>query len=61
MEPLSVRVPQMAELLSISRSEAYMMVQKKTIRAVRVGRAVLVPMTAIRAFLDERTEEDAYA
>jgi excisionase family DNA binding protein len=48
----AVRPAELARILGISRALGYQLVASGTIRSVRVGRAVLVPISAIEEFLE---------
>lgn len=51
-EPLVYTVPQVAERLQVGRSSVYDAILRGELRAVRLGRRVLVPRDALRAFLE---------
>jgi len=51
--PSAVSVDTAGMLLSISRSTAWRIVNSGELRSVRAGKRVLVPMTAIYAFLGD--------
>ena len=51
IEKAAVSVEAAAVMLSVSRSMCWRMVNEKTIRTVRAGKRVLVPMSAINDFL----------
>lgn len=46
-------VAQVAEVLGIGRNAAYQLVREGRIRSLRVGSRILVPRTALLAFLAE--------
>ena len=48
---LAVSVPEAAEMLGISRSLAYELVHRRELRAVRLGRRLVVPLTALEAVI----------
>ena len=50
--PSAVSVETAGMLLSISRSMAWRIVKSGELRSVRVGKRVVVPMTAINEFLE---------
>jgi len=52
-EPTVYTVEEIAELLRISRSSAYELVNRGALRAVRVGRRLRVPRSAFQEFLGE--------
>lgn len=49
---LALRVTEAATALGISRSKLYEAVRDKRLRVVRFGRRVLIPLDALKAFLD---------
>jgi len=51
--PSAVSVDTAGMLLSISRSMAWRIIKSGELRSVRVGKRVLVPMTAINEFLGD--------
>jgi len=51
--PSAVSVDTAGMLLSISRSMAWRIIKSGELRSVRVGKRVLVPMTAINEFLED--------
>jgi excisionase family DNA binding protein len=51
---LLIRVSEAAEMLSIARTKAYLLVQDGTLPSVRLGRSVRVPVDALRAWLSEQ-------
>lgn len=54
-EPLTYSVTEAAQVLGISRTTAYECVRTGELRAVRLGRRLVVPKTAITALLDGPT------
>lgn len=50
-EPKAVRPHELARLVGVSRSLAYRWALDGTVRAVRVGRTVLVPITEVERLL----------
>jgi excisionase family DNA binding protein len=55
----AVRPSELARMLGISRALGYRLVAEGTIRSVRVGRAVLVPVSEIDKFLEARNRSEA--
>jgi excisionase family DNA binding protein len=51
MERKAYRVPEFAKATGLSRACVYQLVEEKRLRAVRVGRAILIPASAVDAFL----------
>jgi excisionase family DNA binding protein len=60
-EPLLLRVPDAAARLGIGRSKFYELLHNKEIPTVRIGRAVRVPVAALRAWVEAKVDEDAGA
>ena len=50
-ELLTVRVPEAARMLSIGRSTLYQLIGSGAISTVKAGRATLVPLDSIRAYV----------
>jgi excisionase family DNA binding protein len=50
---LALRVPEVAELLGISRGLAYELVARRELPALRLGRRLVVPRHLIEALLNE--------
>ena len=55
-EKLLLRVSEAAEMLSVARSKAYLMVQTGELPKVVVGRSIRVPAAALRAWVDAQTQ-----
>jgi len=51
MERLTVSLNEAARLLGISRSTAKTLVRQEQIKSVRVGRRILIPLTALNEFI----------
>lgn len=49
---LALGIREAAKSLGISRSKLYEAVRDKRLRVVRFGRRVLIPLDALKAFLD---------
>ncbi len=54
MEPLLLRVNEVARLLGVSRSTAYAIVATGELPSVRLGRAVRVRRTDLEAWLSQK-------
>lgn len=48
-EPIMLRPREVAELLALSRSEVYRLIERGTIPSVRMGRSVRVPRQWVEA------------
>jgi excisionase family DNA binding protein len=53
MERLYYRVPEIAEMLGISRASAYLLVKRGELNAVTIAGTVRVPVAALSAYTDE--------
>jgi excisionase family DNA binding protein len=47
----TLNVPELADVLNVSRSSAYELVRTGTVKAIRAGRRVLVPMPVVASLL----------
>ena len=54
----AIRLPELAERLGVCRRTAYTLVSTGVIRSVRAGACILIPETAIAAFLAGDADED---
>jgi excisionase family DNA binding protein len=52
MEKLTVDVKQLCELINISRSNAYQLVNQGVIPSIRLGRRIIIPVVALNRLLD---------
>lgn len=50
-EPLSVRIDTAAKMVGLSRSKIYQLMEEGAIVSIKVGRARLIPIESLRAFL----------
>ncbi|WP_433051132.1 helix-turn-helix domain-containing protein [Dactylosporangium sp. CS-033363] len=55
----SVRPAEAAELLSVSRDTVYVLMRSGRLRSVKLGRARLIPISAIEELLSASEQEDA--
>ncbi len=53
--PLTLTVPEVGEVLGISRAGAYELVQSKGFPHMKVGKRILVPREKFLAWIDEQT------
>lgn len=58
---LLVRPEDAARMLSLGRGTVYGMIASGELPAVRLGRAVRVPMDALRRWIDEQTQRGGRA
>ncbi len=54
--PLTLTVPEVGEVLGISRAGAYELVRSKGFPRMKVGTRILVPKDKFLAWIDEQTE-----
>lgn len=54
--PLTLTVPEVGEVLGISRAAAYELVRGKGFPRMRIGTRILVPKDKFLAWIDEQTE-----
>lgn len=59
LEPAIFTVTQVAQLLGLSRSNAYARVQDGSIPSVRVGGRILIPKRALERLLDSASYDGA--
>lgn len=58
-EPLAVTVNEAARLTAVGRNALYAAINAGELRAVRVGRRIVVPMRALAEWLDQRARLDS--
>jgi excisionase family DNA binding protein len=56
-EALVLTVKEVAHSLKISRSMVFVLLARKSLRAIRIGRALRIPATELRRFVEERGRE----
>jgi excisionase family DNA binding protein len=56
--PLMLSVPEVGEVLGISRAGAYELVRSKGFPHMRIGTRILVPKDKFIQWIDEQTEVD---
>ncbi len=54
LQPLLLNIPQVAKMLSLSRTKVYELIATEGLPVVRFGRAVRVSFTALQQWLDQR-------
>jgi excisionase family DNA binding protein len=57
MERLLLSPEEAAEVLGVSRSRVYDLMRKRELVSVRIGRCRRVPVSAVRRFVDQLTED----
>lgn len=50
-EPLAVRLTVAARMIGLSRSTLYELIEEGAILSIKIGRARLIPVDSLRAFL----------
>ncbi len=61
MEKLLLRPTEAAELISVSRSRIYELLANKTIKSIRIGRSVRVPMDDLKAWIIEQAGDSDHS
>lgn len=56
LQPITVRIREACRLTGISRSKLYELIAAGEIDTIKIGRATLVPVTGLSAFLDRRRQ-----
>jgi excisionase family DNA binding protein len=59
MQQLLLRPAEAARMLGLGRSKVYEMAATREIPAIRIGRAVRIPASALRQWVEEQQEEQA--
>lgn len=54
--PLTLTVPEVGEVLGISRAKAYDLAQSEGFPSMRIGTRILVPRDKLIRWIDEQTE-----
>ena len=55
LQPLLLNIPQVAKMLSLSRTKVYELIENEGLPVVRFGRAVRVSLAALQQWLDKRS------
>jgi excisionase family DNA binding protein len=53
-EPITVRIPEACRLTGICRSKLYELIQEGEIGIIKVGAITLVPVAALKGFLERQ-------
>ncbi|MGN8750782.1 helix-turn-helix domain-containing protein [Oscillospiraceae bacterium HCP3S3_D12] len=56
--PLTLTVPEVGEVLGISRAAAYELVRSRGFPSMRIGTRILVPKDKFIQWIDQQTEVD---
>ena len=57
--PLMLTVPEVGEVLGISRASAYELVHSKDFPSIRIGTRIIVPKDKLIAWINEQVEVNA--
>lgn len=57
LNPLTIPIPEACRLIGIGRSKFYELVASGEIPAVRLGRRTLIPLDALRAFIEAKAKD----
>ncbi len=52
LEPIAVRIPAALKMIGLGRSKFYELIQAGEIETIKVGRTTLIPVAALRAFIE---------
>lgn len=61
LQKLLLRVSEAAEMLSVARSRAYLLVQTGELSSVKVGKSIRVPVAGVEQFVARKIAEAAEA
>lgn len=59
IEPLNVSISDAARILGCGRSKTYELIRENRITVIKLGRRTLVPVSALRAFVETKMKEAA--
>lgn len=57
-QPLLLTIPEVATCLRISRAKAYVLVRRKVLPSVLVGRSKRVSITTLQRWIEEHEQEE---
>ena len=61
MEALLYKPPQVAEILNLGRSKTYELITTGQLKSIRIGRAIRVPASALREYVERQEAEQKTA
>lgn len=59
IEPLNVSIPEAARLIGCGRSKLYEIISTNGLPVIKLGRRSLIPVAALRAFVEAKMTEAA--
>jgi excisionase family DNA binding protein len=59
IEPLNVSIPEAARIIGCGRSKLYEIISTNELPVIKLGRRSLVPVAALRAFVEAKMTEAA--
>jgi len=57
-QPLLLTIPEVATCLRISRAKAYVLVRRKVLPCVHIGRSTRVSVAALQRWIEEHEQEE---
>lgn len=57
MDKLAMNVPELSKVLGLSLSKAYELVRRPDFPSVKVGKRWIIPVDALKGWLDRQAEE----
>lgn len=57
--PQCLTIVDAAAVMSVSKSSLYQLIASGKLKVIKVGRRTLVPVTSLRAFIDDAVQERA--
>ncbi|MBO9712508.1 helix-turn-helix domain-containing protein [Sphingomonas sp.] len=58
-ERIAVRIPVAAQMIGISRSKFYELLDAGEIEAIKLGRSTLIPVASLKTFVEELRQRSA--
>ena len=55
MDKLTISVNELPKVLGVGRNSAYALVKRSDFPSVRIGRRIVIPVDALKKWLDEHT------
>lgn len=57
IEKVAINMAEFASVMSIGRNKAFELIRQPGFPAVRVGRRVIIPVTALKSWLEKQTAD----